>query len=164
MTEFFEELEKLLKGEFSINHKTKTITFEFSHKLAYKTADVHIGKVINKYQVEVSRENKSDYVGATNLAYAENDDRMWAYKSCQWYVDEHKDEAHEYATLQGLLAYAATQKRCGIESHNNGRGGTTTAYSRGYPRGSEAHGLFYARDVDTYFIFWCYKVISYISR
>ena len=160
LTEFFEELEKLLRGEFSINHKAKTISFEFSHKLANKTADVHIEKVINKYQVEVSRENKSDYVGATNLAYVENDDRMWAYKSCQWYIDEHKDEAHEYATLQGLLAYAATQKRCGIETWDTGRGrvrGTMTSYTRGYPRGSEAHGLFYARDVDTYFIFWCYK-------
>ena len=157
LTEFFEELEKLMKGEFSINHKAKAITFEFSHKMAHKTKDVHIEKVVNKYTVEVSRENKSDYVGATNLAYVENDDRMWAYKSCQWYIDEHKDEAHEYDTLQQLLAYARTQKECGVETRSNGRGWTSTSYSRGYPRGSEAHGLFYAKDVDTYFIFWCYK-------
>ena len=111
---------------------------------------------MNKYQVDVSRENKSDYIGSTNLVYAENDDRMWAYKSCQWYIDEHKDEAHEYNTLSSLLNFAKTQKTCGVETHTSGRR-TTTAYSRGYPRGAEAHGLFYAKDVDTYFIFWCYK-------
>ena len=157
LTEFFEELEKLLKGEFSINHKAKSISFEFSHKLANKTSNVHIEKVINKYTVDVSRENKSDYLGATNLAYEENDNRMWAYQSCQWYIDEHKDEAHVYNTLSQLLAYAATQKECGVETYSYGRGRTSTAYTRGYGRNSDAHGLFYAKDVDTYFIFWCYK-------
>ena len=156
LTEFFEELEKLMRGEFSINHKAKTISFQFSHKLASKTRNVHIERVVNKYQVEVSRENKSDYIGSTNLVYADNDDRMWAYKSCQWYIDEHKDEANEYNTLSSLLNFAKTQKTCGVETHTSGRR-TTTAYSRGYPRGAEAHGLFYAKDVDTYFIFWCYK-------
>ena len=157
LTEFFEELEKLMHGEFSINHKAKTISFEFSHKMAHKAKNVHIEKVVNKYQVEVSRENKSDYLGATNLAYADNDNRFWAYQSCQWFIDEHKDDVHVYERLSDLLAYARTQKQCGVETHDNGRGGTSTAYTRGYPRNSIAHGLFYAKDVDTYFIFWCYK-------
>ena len=157
LTQFFEELEKLTGGEFSINHKAKSITFEFSHKLAYKTKDVHIGKVVSKYTVDVSRENKSDYIGSVNRSYVENDNRMWAYQSCQWYIDEHKKSAKVYDTLDELLAYARTKKECGVETHTTGRGGTSTSYSRGYPRGSEAHGLFYAKDVDTYFIFWCYK-------
>lgn len=157
LTEFFEELEKLTGGEFSINHKAKTITFEFSHKLAYKTKDVHIEKVVSKYTVDVSREYKSDYLGSMNRSYVENDNRMWAYKSCQWYIEEHKKSAKVYDTLNELLDYAMTKKECGVETHATGRGGTSTAYSRGYPGGSDAHGLFYAKDVDTYFIFWCYK-------
>ena len=60
LTEFFEQLERLMKGELSINHKAKTISFGFSHKMAYQTSDVHIEKEVNKYAVEVSRENKSD--------------------------------------------------------------------------------------------------------
>ena len=157
LTEFFEELERLMGGEFSINHKAKTISFEFSHVIANRTEPVHIEKVINKYQVEVSRENKSDYVGATNRVYAENDDRMWAYKSCQWYIDEHKNDAMEFATLAALMNYAKTNlKQCGVESWDNGRG-HHTAYTRGYPNSSDGHKLFYARDVDTYFIMWCYK-------
>ena len=157
LTEFFEELEKLTGGEFSINHKAKTITFEFSHKLAYKTKDVHIEKVVSKYTVDVSREYKSDYLGSVNRSYVENDNRMWAYLSCQWYIEEHKKSAKVYDTLNELLDYAMTKKECGVETHATGRGGTSTSYSRGYPGGSDAHGLFYAKDVDTYFIFWCYK-------
>ena len=156
LTEFFEELEKLMHGEFSINHKAKTISFEFSHKMAYKTKDVYIDKVVNKYQVEVSRENKSDYIGATNLVYAENDNRFWPYMSCQWYIDEHKSEAKVFEHLADLLTYARTLKECGHETWTS-HGHTGGSYTRGYPNGSDGHKLFYAEDVDTYFIMWCYK-------
>lgn len=156
LTEFFEELELLLDGEFAINHKAKTIGFEFSHRIARKTKPVKIDKVVNKYTVEVSRESKSEYKGVTNLAYAENDNRLWAYRSCQWYIDEHKKEAVKFATLDDLLVHASTLKECGVESWSSGRR-HGTSYTRGYPNGSEGHKLFYAEDVDTYFIMWCYK-------
>ena len=156
LTEFFEELEKLMHGEFSINYKARTISFEFSHITAHKTQDIHIRKVFNKYQVEVSRENKSEYVGATNMEYADNGSRMWAYRSCQWYIDEHKDEALVYSHLSDLLNYVRTKKECGISYWSNGRS-SRTRYTRGYPNSDDAHGIFYAKDVDTYFIMWCIK-------
>ena len=156
LTEFFEELEKLMKGEFTINHKAKSISFEFSYKVAYQTSAVLIDKVVNRYQVEVSQENKSDYIGATNLAYADNDNRFWPYLSCQWYIEEHKNEARTFDTMAQLLAYASTLKECGVESWES-HGRTVTAFTRGYRRGSDGHGIFFARDVDTYFIMWCYK-------
>lgn len=156
LTEFFEELEKLMEGEFSINHKAKTISFEFSYKTAYKTKDVHIEEVINKYSVEVSQENKPDYVGAKNLAYADNDNRMWAYKSCEWYIRDHKDEAMVFETMPELLAFAKTLEKSGVYTWTSGRrsGGS---YVRGYPSGSDGHKLFYCSTEDTYFIMWCYK-------
>ena len=156
LTEFFEELEKLMKGEFTINHKAKTICFEFSHKIAHNTPDVHIEKVVSKYTVEVSRENKSEYLGAVNMAYAENDNRMWPYLSCQWYINEHKKEAMVFEHLSDLLNFARNMKESGIEVRTYGNR-SVTYYSRGYPKDSEAQGLFYAKDVDTYFIMWCYK-------
>ena len=156
LTEFFEQLELLMDGEFAINHKAKTISFEFSYKVARKTQDVHIEKVVNKYSVEVARESKSEYKGVTNLAYADNDNRMWAYRSCQWYIDEKKNSAKVFATLQELLTYAAGLKECGVESWTR-NGSTITSYTRGYPIGSDGNRLFFAEDVDTYFIMWCYK-------
>ena len=156
LTEFFEELEKLMEGEFSINHKAKTISFEFSHVTAYNTHPVHIDKVINKYTVEVSEENKPEYIGARNLAYADNDNRWWPYKSCEWYISEHKDEAMVFETMPELLAFAKTLEKCGVQSWTTGHG-QRTSYTRGYPNGSDGHKLFYCKSEDMYFIMWCYK-------
>ena len=156
LTEFFEELELLLGGEFAINHKAKVIGFEFSHKIARKTQPVRIDKVVNKYTVEVSRDSKSEYRGVVNLGYAENDDRMWAYRSCQWYIEENKNNAVVFATLNELLQAASELKECGVQTWSSGRR-SGTSYTRGYPNGSDGHKLFYAEDVDTYFIMWCYK-------
>lgn len=162
LTEFFEQLELLMGGEFAINHKAKTITFRFLYKIADQTPPVHVEEVVNKYSVDVSRENSNEYIGTRNLAYADNDNRFWPYKSCQWYIDEHKKEAIVYETLYDLLQWAKTQKESGYEKYDrydrNGRlVGYGEAYFRGYKAGSEANKLFYAKDVDCYFIMWCYK-------
>lgn len=162
LTEFFEQLELLMGGEFAINHKAKTIGFEFSHRIASKTQPVRIDKVVNMYTVEVSRDSKSEYKGVTNLAYADNDNRMWAYRSCQWYIEEHKKEAMVFGTLDELLEYASTLKQCGVQEWTSGNR-YSTGYTRGYPSNSDGHKLFYAEDVDTYFIMWCYKAEFYKS-
>ena len=156
LTEFFEQLELLMDGEFAINHKAKTIGFEFSHRIARKTKAVRIDRVVNRYSVDVSRDSRSEYKGITNLAYAENDNKMWAYRSCQWYIDEHKKGAMKFDTLAELLVFAQTLKECGVETWSLGRR-QGTSYTRGYPIDSDGHKLFYAKDVDTYFIMWCYK-------
>ena len=156
LTEFFEQLELFLAGQFTINHKAKTISFQFNKAIAASTKDVMIDKVVNKYNVEVSKDNKSDYLGNSNLVYADNDNRLWAYRSCQWYIDEHKDEAMVFQNMPELLAFAKTLEKCGVTTTTTGRR-TSTSYSRGYPRGSDGHKLFYVIDEDEYFIMWCYK-------
>ena len=156
LMEFFEQLELLMGGEFSINHKAKTIDFQFSHVRAYNTDAVHISDVVNKYTVEVTQEDNSDYIGMTNKAYAENDNRMWAYKSCEWYVREHRNDAIVYNTLPELLTWAESQKESGHQRYGTSDG-YGDYYTRGYASNSDAHKLFYAKDVDCYFIMWCYK-------
>ena len=155
LTEFFEQLEYFLKGEFTINHKTRTIKFDFSREIA-NIPSVYINKVVNKFSVDVTQDNKCDYIATKNLSYADNDDRLWAFKSCQWYIDKHKDGAIVYNTLRELLQYAATLKESGVYITSDGHG-TTKKYFRGYPNASDGNKLFYAKDVDTYFIMYCYK-------
>lgn len=159
LTEFFEQLEIFLAGQFTINHKAKTISFQFNRTIAANTPNVMIDKVVNKYSVEVSKENKSDYLGNSNLVYADNDNRLWAYRSCQWYIDEHKDEAIVYDNFWQLREYAQTLAVSGYERHETGRGGYSEAYYRGYRANSDGNKLFYARDIDTYFIMWNYKTV-----
>ena len=163
LTEFFEQLELLMGGEFSINHKAKTIKFEFTHKIAHNTASVKIDKVINKYSVDVTQDNKSDYIATRNLAYSDNDNRFWAFKSCQWYINKYKDGAKVYNKLSDLLNDVKSLKESGIYISDNGRGNTTKSYVRGYPVSSDGNRLFYAKDVDTYFIMYCYKSEFYES-
>ncbi len=156
LTEFFEQLELFLRGEFTINHKSRTIVFEFSSNKARKSPSVYINNVVNKYSVDVTQDNKCDYIATKNLSYADNDNRLWAYRSCQWYIDKHKGEAVVYNRLSDLLAHAATLKESGVYITSSGHG-TTKKFYRGYPITSDGNKLFYAKDVDTYFIMYCYK-------
>jgi hypothetical protein len=112
--------------------------------------------VVNKYSVDVTQDNKCDYIATKNLIYADNDNRLWAYRSCKWYIDKHKSEAVVYSTLNSLLTYAATLKESGVYITSEGNGNTKKFY-RGYPNSSDGNKLFYAKDVDTYFIMYCYK-------
>ena len=154
LTEFFEQLELLMGGEFTINHKNRTIRFDFSHKIAHNIKSMKIDRIVSKYSVDVAQEDKSDYIASKNIAYADNDNRLWPYRSCQWYIAKNKDSALKYSTLTALLNYAKTLKESGIYITD---GGSHKRYSRGYPAGSDGNKLFYARDVDTYFIMYCYK-------
>ena len=157
LTEFFEEIEKLLYGEVSINHKTKNISFHFSTKIMENAKHIHIEKVVEEYTTDVSQEEQSEYIGEKNILYAENDNRFWAYRSCQWYIDKNKKKAMVFNTLDELLVFAENLKTCGHEESVSSRGGVTGKYTRGYPEDSDGNKLFYAADVDTYFIMFCYR-------
>ena len=156
VTEFFEQLELLLYGEFTINHKLHHVRFDFTKTVTEQLAPVNIEKVVNEYTTEVSQEDSAEYFGLKNLAYADNDNRFWAYRSCEWYIRKHKDEAMQFDTLMHLLQYAAQFHEAGVEVHTTPRG-TSTLYTRGFPRSSEGNKLFYCQQVDTYFIMFCYK-------
>ena len=148
-------------GEFTINHKNRTIRFDFSHKIAHNIKSMKIDRIVSKYSVDVAQEDKSDYIASKNIAYADNDNRLWPYRSCQWYIAKNKDSALKYSTLTALLNYAKTLKESGIYITD---GGSHKRYSRGYPAGSDGNKLFYAKDVDTYFIMYCYKSELYTNR
>lgn len=156
LTEFFEQLELLLYGEFYINHKTKHIDFRFTGEMMENTPPVYIDNVVNEYTAEVSREESSDYIGVKNLMYADNDNRYWAYRSCEWFVKLYKDTAIQYNTLRELMNFARTLKMSGY-SESSSSGHHIERYTRGYDAGSAGHKLYYAKDVNTYFIMFCYR-------
>lgn len=153
LTEFFEQLENFLFGEFSIDHAAKHIVFRFNKLISENREPVEVKEVVNAYSVNISRDKDCEYLGVMNVKYKENDNRYWAYRDCEWYLREHREEAMVFDTLQQLLTFASTLKESGVYS-----GGSRTGelYTRGYQRGSDGHKLFYARDVDQYFIMFCY--------
>lgn len=154
LTEFFEEMGNFLFGEFVIDHAAQTIDFHFTKSIIESTNPVRIEKVVNAYTVNVSRDKDCDYVGVKNIKYADNDNRFWAYRSCAWYIRENKANAEVFNTLADLLDYAEQFKESGYYEGEGSRSGDL--YIRGYKADSEAHKLFYAKDVAMYFIMFCY--------
>ncbi len=163
LTEFFEELEKFLFGNFAINHKAKTIVFSFADTLAKEAGEVELTDVVDSFTAQVTQEDKSEYSGSQTLRYADNGALMWGYDSCDWYIRRYDRTAKNFATLAELLKEAEKYKTSGVTEYYYGNG-TGTRLTRGYDRYSDANKLFYASDVKTYFVMHCYKAQLYSEQ
>ena len=158
LTEFFEELENFLFGEFDVNHKAKRIEFHFSNALAKASGEVLIEKVIDSYTAEVSQEDESKYMASCNLKYADNDALLWAYYSCDWFIRANKSKAIVYDKMMDLVKAAEQLKVSGVYEGTGRDGrGYSCSMCRGYPSASDGNRLFYCKENDTYFVMYCYK-------
>ena len=155
LTEFFEQLEHFLFGEFDINHKARTITFNFSNDMAQSSGAFFIDRVIDSYTVEVSQDDESKYLASCNLKYADNNSLLWDYYTCDWYVRANKRYAVVCETLNELIKKTEPLKISGV--YNGGFGTNPVTYCRGYLRDSLGHKMFYCKENDTYFVMFCYK-------
>ena len=137
VAEFFEKLELFLGGEFTIDHRGKSVCFAFTDATLLATEPVCLDKVVDEHTVEVTvDDDKCEYQEAKNLVYKECDHEMWKFYSCDWFIKAWMNDAVRYATLQELLddnRWLATWN------------GSTS-------RGSNRDKLLYAEDVDAYFI------------
>lgn len=158
VTEFLEELEKFLMGEFLINHRLKRIEFRFFKTQVVGRPQVMLDQVVNHYTTEISKDKGCEYIKTSNYRYSENDNRYWAYRDCPWFLRDHGNEAVVFSTLSSLLQFASSLKESGVYINQGGR--TGGKYTRGYDNGSDGHKLFYAQDVDQYFIMFCYDSVE----
>ena len=137
VAEFFEKLELFLGGEFTIDHRGKSVEFAFTDATLLATEPVQLDKVVDEHTVEVTvDDDKCEYQEAKNLVYKECDHEMWKFYSCDWFIKAWQKGAIRYATMRELLSanrWLATWN------------GSTS-------RGSNRDKLLYAEDVDAYFI------------
>ncbi len=135
--EFFEKLGLFLGGEFSINHRGKSVTFAFTENTLAALPPVELTDIIDEHNVDVSVEDsRCEYAGAQNLVYKKCDHDMWKYYSCDWFIKDWKNRALKYDTLTELIS---SNKKL-----SNGEGA--------WGRKSNADKVLYAADVDAYFI------------
>ena len=160
LTEFFEQLEYFLSGEFDINHKNRTISFTFTRMALEKVESVRLEKVVDSYSAEVSREDDSKYFGSSNLKYADNDSLLWAYSSCDWFIRANKKKAVVFNTMEELLSEAKGLQVSGVQTIS-GPGHSGEGFTRGYMRGSKGNKLFFCKENGTYFVMYCYKSVFY---
>lgn len=138
--EFFQKLEPILQGEFDFDLTAKSISFNISDKISENLNPVVINDVVNDHQSEITadpKDYKNEYSEIKKYAYKAEDNNVWKFYSCKWFIDSWTGSIRRFATLQELLDLAVTAK-----------GGA------GYPhRGSLNNDLLYAEDVDAYYIF-----------
>lgn len=152
LTDFFEQLEYFLNGEFDIDHNAKSIRFSFSKEAIDLAGTEHIDNVIDEFTSKVEDGNSCKYREAVNLKFAECSHRMWKYYSCKWFVDMMKN--NDVILSSGLGNYNCGRfykevngtQRLYIEMIG------AADYEPSVYSGYNPEYLYYCRNEDTYFI------------
>lgn len=145
VAEFFEKLELFLNCEFDINHKSKSISFNFSKDIMNEAQTTQLTDIIDEYSVSLSSDDDNcDYRELQNIIYKDCSHEMWKYYSCNWFINEYIASGNivEFESIVELIRNASSYK-----------------VVRGYNRGSITQKVLYARDVNTYFAFRAYKSV-----
>lgn len=138
INEFFEQLERLMLCEFDIDHEARRITFSWSNENVAAAGVEDLTDIVDEFTATVTRDDESKYKALRNIGYADAGHQMWNFYSCYWFFHKGLVSAYSFDTLQELMAAL----------RNVGQGG----------RGSlSAQGLYYAADVDTYFVLYGIK-------
>lgn len=139
VAEYFEKLELFLGGFFTINHREKKVAFNFYDNLFTAAKTTVLEDVVDEHSTEVAvEEDKCEYLETRNLIYKDCDHEMWKFYSCDWFLKSQKNKVIRYATMQELLE--ANKVYATWNGFNDGRN-------------CNRDKVFYAEDVNAYFIF-----------
>ncbi len=136
LSEFIEQLELFLRGEFEINRIDKTAYFRFYSDINEALPGVTLKNVISEFSSEISKEElcESNYIDMKNLAYADGGHEMDKYWNCPWFIKSWSSRVIKYPSVNVMYA-------------ENAEYNYTTETTRG-----PENKLLYAEDADTYFI------------
>lgn len=148
VSEFFEKLELLLKGEFEFDHRERTIEFSFSKDVLAGISPVYIDRLVDKYTTEISdADSRCDYIGAKRLAYKDCGHMMSNFYSCDWMVVGRN--ARKYSNLQTLIGANKHESFISVNGVKLPEFGEKTITPHGY--NYTIYGLMYAEYEQTYF-------------
>ena len=137
VAEYFEKLELFLGGEFTIDHRARSVNFAFTSDTLASLPAVQLSNVVDEHTAEVTVEDdKCEYQEAKNLVYKECDHEMWKFYSCDWFVKAWQHNVVCYASMSELLAANRSFR----------------TWNGSNSRGSNMNKLLYAEDLDAYFI------------
>ena len=140
LNEFFEHLERLMLCEFDIDHEARRITFSWSNENVAAAGVVELTDIVDEFTATVTRDDESKYKGMRNIGYADAGHEMWNFYSCYWYFHKGARSVYSYDTLQELMTALRN-----VSASTGGRNSIS------------AEGLYYAVDVDTYFVLYGIK-------
>ena len=143
VTEFFAQLELLLNGEFDIDHQQRKVTFRYTINAVNEVPKVFVRNVIDKYKVEVKKEEQDNFRLARLKQFAECDHEAWKFYSCTWLVNALRNEVVTYATMNAF--FTAVQDLRTVQLSVDGEAQIQEA--------ERLHRIYYVTEADTYFAF-----------
>lgn len=146
VSEFLEQVELFLDGEFHIDEKAGHVSFTFNSQVMDNVSTVVLNDVIDEHQVEIEDEEKAknSYYEQRNVAYADCDHQLWKYYSCDWALPNlPKRSWADFATMRSALS-----------SYFICKGPITHEYYK---------QLHVCRAEDTYYILKCYRTLKFSS-
>lgn len=141
INEFFDNIEPVLQGEFTIDPNKKSVVFRTTENILSDIGDVAIENAVDEFDAEISDiedDEPGDAECFRNVGYKENGYRFWNLDSCDWYIRMNRDylkERKRFYTLNELVSFAKKFR-----------------YSQNtYMSGTWNNNIFYAEDVDCWF-------------
>lgn len=109
VSEFFEKLELFLRGEFTIDHRAKTISFRFSNNILESTPPICLESIVDEYAANIKSDGSDcDYIDVKNITYKDADHQLSNFYSCDWLLDpytnpESDERIYQYATIKDMI-------------------------------------------------------------
>lgn len=152
ITEFLEELEKLLNGVFTVDHRARSISFSFNVPYLQSLSPVEIKRVLAGYSTEISKdEAQCEYQEACNVRYADAGHEMWKFCDCPWLIETFRNRKESASGEKWVAEYDTFRQLHEEAVKIKDDTPTTTTTGRGVSVLSATARLMYARDIDTYF-------------
>ena len=152
ITEFFEQLEYFLNGEFDIDHNDRTIRFTFCKEAIDSAGTVELTNIVNEFSSTVEDGSSCKYREAMNLKFAECSHRKWQYYSCKWFVDMMKATDVLLTTSLGNYNYGRFYQEVNGAQRLYIEMAGAADYVQEYYNGWSTCYLYYCRAEKTYFI------------
>lgn len=109
MSQFFEELEKILVAEFDIDNKARHVSMHFCGNSEWGEYETSIPEILDDLSAEISHEDEfCKFKGVANVKFKDRGDNRWKLDSCQWLIDLIKSEKknyREFDTQQEFLSF-----------------------------------------------------------
>lgn len=88
VSEFFENIEFLLRGKFTIDQTAKKISFRRNSAILAEAGTVTIDRVIDEFdaslEADPEKEDRPEFL--RNRGYESNSGRLWDVSCCDWYI------------------------------------------------------------------------------
>ena len=152
LTEFFEQLEYFLNGEFNIDHNSKHISFCFSTEAISEAGTVELTNIVDEFSSTVEDAGSCKYREYVNLKFAECSHRKWKYYSCKWFVDMMKNQDVILSTELGNYNYGKFYREVNGAQRLYIEMAGAADYVQVYYNGWSLEYLYYCRAENTYFI------------